>query len=590
MKSFFKTLLASILGVIIGSFIMFFLMLMVVGAIVSSTGEQPYEVKAGSVLHLKFDKSIVDRASKNPFEGFSPFSMKPEKNMGLNDILANIKKAKADENIKGIYLDLDIIPAGFATVEEIRNALIDFKTSGKFIVSYSDVYSQKGYYLASVSDKVYLNPEGELELLGLRSEVMFFKGALDKLGIEPQILRHGKFKSAVEPFMLDKMSPENREQQLTYMGSIWNQVAKGIAAERKLTVDAINAMANNLTIRNAKSAVENGLVDSLFYKDQLVNQLCKLSGAAKEADLKMVSYSDYLNSPEPNSDKKFTKDKIAVIYASGEIGMGDGSNSSIGSDGLSKSIAEARKDSSVKAIVLRVNSPGGSALASEIIWRELVLAQKVKPLVVSMGDVAASGGYYISAPADVIVASPTTITGSIGVFGLMFNAQKAMNEKLGVTVDVAKTHAHSDMLTVYRPLSAEERNVLQNGVEDIYKTFVNRVSTGRKLAETKVDSIGGGRVWSGENAMGIGLVDKFGGLSEAIKIAAERAKIDNYRLLELPKQKEAFEALMEDFGGQAKMWIMKDELGDAFKHYNYLKGMLQQGGVVARMPYDVEIY
>lgn len=589
MKSFFKTLLASVLGVIIGSFLMFFLMLMVIGAIVSS-GEKSYEVKSGSILHLQFSKSIVDRASKNPFEGVSPFSFKPEKNLGLNEILANIKKAKTDEKIKGIYLDLDIIPAGFATVEEIRNALLDFKTSGKFIISYSDVYSQKAYYLASVANKVYLNPEGELELLGLRSEVLFYKRALDMLGVEPQILRHGKFKSAVEPFMLDKMSPENREQQLTYMGSIWKEVVSGIAKERKLTVESIDSMVNNLAIHNAKSAMENGLVDSLYYKDQVVDQLCKLSGVKSDDDLNLVSYSDYAMSPESTKDKKFTKDKIAVIYASGEIGMGQGNSSTIGSDGLSKAISDARKDASVKAIVLRVNSPGGSALASEIIWRELVLAQKVKPLVVSMGDVAASGGYYISAPADVIVASPTTITGSIGVFGLMFNAQKAMADKLGITVDVAKTHAHSDMLTVYRPLSAEERNVLQNGVEDIYKTFVNRVSTGRKLAESKVDSIGGGRVWSGENAMSIGLVDKFGGLTEAIKIAAKKAKLDNYRLLELPKQKEAFEAIMEDFGGQAKMWIMKDELGDAFKHYNYLKSMLQKGGVVARMPYDVEIY
>ena len=589
MKSFFKTLLASIFGVIIGSFLMFFLLLMVVGAIVSSS-EKPYEVKEGSVLQLKFDRQIVDRASKNPFEGFSPFSMRPEKSMGLNEILSNIKKAKTDDKIKGIYLDLDIIPAGFATVQEIRNALFDFKGSKKFIVAYADVFSQKAYFLASVSDKIYLNPEGELELLGLRSEVLFFKRALDKLGVEPQILRHGKFKSAVEPFMLDKMSPENREQQLTYMGSIWSEVAKGIATERKLTVEAIDAMANNLTIRNGKSAIENGLVDSLFYKDQLVAQLCKLTGVSKEDDLKMVAFSDYTMSPESKKDKKFTKDKIAVIYASGEIGMGKGDNSSIGAEGLSKAIADARKDSSVKAIVLRVNSPGGSALASEIIWRELVLAKKVKPLVVSMGDVAASGGYYISAPADVIVANPTTITGSIGVFGLMFNAQKAMSDKLGITVDVAKTHAHSDMLTMYRPLSAEERNVLQGGVEDIYRTFVDRVATGRNLSTTKVDSIGGGRVWSGENAKGLGLVDQFGGLSDAIKVAAKMAKLENYRLLELPKQKEAFEAIMEDFGGQAKMWIMKDELGDAFKHYNYLKSMLQKGGVVARMPYDVEIY
>lgn len=588
MKSFFKTLLASIIGVIVGFVLLFFIFLFAVGAVVSA-GDQPYNVKPNSVLQLKFDRAIVDRASKNPFEGVGLLSMRPVRNLGLNEILSNIHKAKNDDNIKGIYLDVSIVSAGYATAEEIRAALADFKTSGKFIIAYSDVFSQKAYYLASVADKVYLNPEGELQLLGLRSEILFYKKALDKLGVEPEIIRHGKFKSAVEPFMLDKMSPENREQQLTYMGSIWNEVAKAIASDRKLTVDAINKMVNTIAIRNAKSAVQNGLVDSLMYIDQVKEKLCSLSGVANENDLNLVSFDDYRKSVDLKG-KKYSKNKIAVIYASGEIGMGEGSSTAIGSEGLSDAIAEARKDSSVKAIVLRVNSPGGSALASEIIWRELELAKKVKPLVVSMGDVAASGGYYISAPADVIVANPTTITGSIGVFGLMFNLQKAMADKLGITVDVAKTHAHSDMLTLYRPLTAEERSVMQAGVEEVYHTFTSRVSEGRKMDIAKVDEIGGGRVWSGENAMGIGLVDEFGGLDEAIKVAAKKAGIDGYRILELPKQKEAFEEILQDFSSQAKVWLFQDELTETFKHYDALKSMLKNQGIEARMPYDVELY
>ncbi|HUW05395.1 MAG TPA: signal peptide peptidase SppA [Williamwhitmania sp.] len=588
MKSFLKTLLASILGVIIGFVLLFFIFLGVVGAMVAA-GDHTVTIKPNSVLDLKFDRNIVDRASKNPFEGIGLFSMRPVKSLGLNDILSNIRKAKDDDNIKGIYLDLNILSAGYATAEEIRAALTDFKTSGKFIIAYSDIFSQKAYYLASVADKVYLNPEGELQLLGLRSEILFYKKALDKLGIEPEIIRHGKFKSAVEPFMLEKMSPENREQQLTYMGSIWNEVAKAIATDRKLTVDAINTMVNNITIRNGKSAVVNGLVDSLMYLDQVKNQLCKLSGVDKESDLNLVSFDDYTKVAEPKG-KKFHKDKIAVIYASGEIGMGEGDNSSIGAEGLSNAIADARKDSSVKAIVLRVNSPGGSALASEIIWRELELAKRVKPLIVSMGDVAASGGYYISAPADVIVANPTTITGSIGVFGLMFNVQKAMADKLGITVDVARTHAHSDMLTMYRPLTAEERGVMQAGVEEVYHTFITRVSDGRKMDIAKVDEIGGGRVWSGENAKSLGLVDEFGGLSDAIKVAAKKAGLDGYRIIELPSQKEPFEQFVEDFSSEAKVWLLKDELSGTFKQYTTIKNVLKNQGIEARMPYDVELY
>ncbi|MFP4557520.1 MAG: signal peptide peptidase SppA [Bacteroidales bacterium] len=589
MKDFFKYLIATVVGILVTSLLLFFILLGVIGVIVSKS-DKPVDVKDNSILALKLDKEIVDRSSNNPMDDFDYMNFKPVPKLGLNNILKAIKNAADDPKIKGIYIENENIPAGAGTLEEIRNALIEFKESGKFIISYSNVYSQKSYYLASISDKVLLNPEGMVEWTGLRSEIMFFKNAFEKLGVEPQVIRHGKFKAAVEPFLYEKMSPENREQIMTYTGSIWNHWVDGIAKERELTPEMLNDLADNMTIRNAKSTIEHGLIDSLVYKDEVIDMLKSLTDTKPKKDIRSVGIAEYSKVPAPRKKKGLIREKIAVIYASGGIVMGESEIGNIGGEGFGRAIREARRDSSIKAIVLRVNSGGGSALASEIIWREMTLAKEVKPVIVSMGDVAASGGYYIAAPADVILANPTTITGSIGVFGMIPNVKEGLNKKLGITVDVAKTNKHSDFGSMFRPLTAEEKSVIQMSIEDIYDTFIGHVADGRGITKEQVNEIGQGRVWSGINAKEIKLVDEFGGLERAIEIAAERAELEEYRIAELPKLKDPFEELMKELTGSVKARIMQDELGPAFKHYRNMLEMVNNQGVLARMPYDVEIY
>jgi protease-4 len=588
MKSFFKYLLATVVGVLLSFLLIFLIMMGIAGSMVSSA-DKAVEVKDNSILYMDLKNEIVDRASSNPFETLDLATFEPQKNLGLNEILKAIAKAKDDPKIKGILLEFDVVNAGAATTGEIREALKEFKESGKFVVSYSDTYSQKAYYLASVADSIYLNPEGMVEWLGLRSEIMFYKKALEKLDVEPQIIRHGKFKSAVEPFMSEKMSPENREQTLTYLSSIWSSWVDEISKSRDIPVAELNRLADNMEVYDGKSCMKSKLVDSLIYKDQLIGKLKVLTGIPENRNLNTVTLEKYFKVP-PVQKKAFSKNKIAVIYAQGEIGMGDGSNTAIGSESLSKAIRQARRDSTIKAIVFRINSPGGSALASEVIWREVELAGQAKPLVVSMGDVAASGGYYIASPATTILASPTTITGSIGVFGLFFNLQKTLDKKLGINVDVVKTNTHSDFFSVFRPMTAEEKAVGQRFVEQTYQTFIGHVSQGRGIPVEKVDEIGQGRVWSGANAKEIMLVDDFGGLTAAIKLAAEKANLDTYRLVELPKQKSPFEELIKGITTEAKTMLVKDDLGKGYKYYNRVMQMVENQGVQARIPYDVEVY
>ncbi|HOA10029.1 MAG TPA: signal peptide peptidase SppA [Tenuifilaceae bacterium] len=588
MKSFFKYLLATIVGVLLSFLLIFLIMMGIAGSMVSSA-DKAVEVKDNSILYMDLKNEIVDRASSNPFETLDLATFEPQKNLGLNEILKAIAKAKDDPRIKGILLEFDVVNAGAATTGEIREALREFKESGKFVVSYSDTYSQKAYYLASVADSIYLNPEGMVEWLGLRSEIMFYKKALEKLDVEPQIIRHGKFKSAVEPFMSERMSPENREQTLTYLSSIWGSWVDEISKSRNIAVAELNRLADNMEVYDGKSCMKSKLVDSLIYKDQLLEKLKAFTGIPENRNLNTVTLEKYFKVP-PVQKTAFSKNKIAVIYAQGEIGMGDGSNTAIGSEGLSKAIRQARRDSTIKAIVFRINSPGGSALASEVIWREVELAGQAKPLVVSMGDVAASGGYYIASPATTILASPTTITGSIGVFGLFFNLQKTLDKKLGINVDVVKTNAHSDFFSMFRPMTAEEKAVGQRFVEQTYQTFIGHVSQGRGIPVERVDEIGQGRVWSGANAKEIKLVDDFGGLTAAIKLAAEKANLDIYRLVELPKQKSPFEELLKGFTTEAKAMLVKDDLGKGYKYYNRVMQMVENQGVQARIPYDVEVY
>ncbi len=590
MKGFLKYILATVVGIMLYSLISSLIFMGIMGSIVATSSNKEVEIEPNTVLYLKFNKQIVDRASDNPFENFNFQTMQPDPQLGLNKILANLKKAKEDENIKGIYMSLTHIDAGMATLEEIRNAILDFKESGKFVYAYSEEITQTAYYLASVSDKIYMNPVGFFELKGLRSNIMFFKGALEKLGVEPVIFRYGKFKSAIEPFMLDKMSDANKEQTMTYVSSIWNHMVAGIANERGLTIEEVNKLADGFVARSPKTAVESNFIDGLMYKDEIIDEMVKLTDAKDADDLEVIKIAKYENVKLKTDKKKDKRSKIAVVYASGQVVMGKGEPGQLASTTISKAIRKARKDSTIEAIVFRINSPGGSALASDIIWREAVLAQKAKPFIVSMGDLAASGGYYIACPADTIVASPTTITGSIGVFGLMFNTQKLMNQKLGITFDGVKTNKYADLGNSNRKMSEAEKEIIQSGVNEVYETFISHVGEGREMSTQAVDEVGQGRVWSGENAKEIGLVDVFGGLNTAIAIAAEKAGLDDYKIVDFPKSKDPFEEFIKSLTGDVQTRMMKNELGESYLIYKKINNMLQMEGVQARMPYEVELY
>jgi protease IV len=589
MKTFFTSLLGSVVGVFISLLVIFLLVIWIVSAIASSSNEV-VTVRANTVLQMDLNQDISDRGSNNPLLSYGFSSISLTRNLGLDDILRNIRKAGSDENIRGIYLDLSSIHTGIATIEEIRNALLEFKNTGKFIFSYSDSYTQGSYYLATVSDSIFMNPAGLISFVGLRAEVMFFKGAFEKLGLEPEVIRHGKFKSAVEPFISDRMSPENKEQVMTYIGSIWNHILDGISQEREIPVAELNRIADEMVTRTSLDVLNCSMVDGLTYKDEMLDLLKTRSGLKSKDKLRMVSMVKYDRVVDKKKEKGLEKDKIAVIYAMGDIIMGEGKEGNIGSDRISRIIRVAREDTTVKAIVLSVNSGGGSALASEIIWREVKLASDRKPVVASLGDVAASGGYYIVCAADTIVASPNTITGSIGVFGLLLNAQKFMNNKLGITTDVVKTNAHSDLGSVFRPLTDEEIETITAGIESIYGTFLTRVSEGRGISKNGVDSIAQGRVWSAIDGKRIGLVDVYGGLEDAVKLAAAMAKIEKYRTVSLPRLPDPIEQLLQDITGEVRATMIPAAFRDQAAILNDLNYYMTFQGIQARMPASVRLY
>jgi len=585
MKQFLKFTLASTVGMVIGIISLIFIF----GIIASSGSSETVSISKPHILKLELSGAIQDRVEKTPFDVYGEFFGSDIKAIGLNDLLANIHKAKTDENISGIYIEMGYLSAGFATLEEIRNALLDFKESGKFITTYSEVYTQRAYYLASVSDDICIYPEGAIELKGLNSTITFYTDALKKIGVEPQIIRHGKFKSAVEPFMLTEMSTANREQTELYIGSIWDQYVDNVAEDRELTNERLNEIINNFEIRNPKDALNLGIVDRLFYRDQLQSHLSTLMAEKKYSEVKFISLNKYQKVNYENARDKFKKDKIAVIYAQGEIRSGEGSETIIGSERISKALRKAREDDKVKAIVLRVNSPGGSALASDVIWREAKLAQEVKPVIVSMGDVAASGGYYIACTADKIYALPSTITGSIGVFGILMSFEELYTEKIGLTFDQVKTNRFADLGNTTRPLTKEEYTIIQEGVVDIYETFTSKVAEGRNMSQHNVDGIGQVRVWSGVNAKDINLIDEYGGLNDAIKGAAELAELEDYRVYELPEQKNPFQELLKGLEDDLQTKWMKHQLGEQYKYYKTIQDLQHLKGVQARMPYQFVI-
>jgi protease IV len=580
--------------------------LIVMGIVSSSVGKMSSSdnavIKENSILHLTLDKPIIDRGLDKQFE-FNFGSFSGDATIGLEDLLLEIEKAKTDDKIKGIYLDITGLQAGIATIDEIRKKLEEFKLSKKWIVGYSENYTQGGYYLASVSDEIYLYPEGSLTFQGLNADVMFLKGMLDKLDIEAQIIRgpNNKFKSAVEPLMFDKMSDASRLQTQTFVGAIWNNILEGISTSRKIDKETLQLYADNFSIKEPEDALKLKFVDNLYYKDQVLERLKDLSDVDTADDLKFVTFNKYKktglsdkreSADDTGSKTGFIKEKIAVIYASGGINSGEGDNESIGSETISKAIREARLDSTVKAIVLRVNSGGGSALASDVIWRETVLAKAAKPFVVSMGDVAASGGYYIACNADKIFASPTTITGSIGVFGIIPNLKGFLNNKIGVTFDNVKTGKYADIGDVTRPLTKDEYAIIQQGVVNIYDDFITKVGQGRKLDKAVVDSLGQGRVWSGVDAKRLGLIDEFGGLEAAISSAAELANLKNYRVKDFPKLKDPFKKIMDDLMGESETNLIEHELGSnyrIFKQFKYLESIKNMKGIQMMMPYHIDI-
>ena len=581
MKSFLKNILTTIIGIISSIIVM---ILLIIGFVAIISSEDEVKVKENSILKIDLaNTSVVERSSENPFDGLS-LSGDVASTIELKQVLDNIEKAKLDDNIKVIYINTSYVSAGISQIEEIRNKLLEFKQTEKPIIAYSEVYNQAAYYLSSVANKVYLNPEGVVELKGLSAGFMFYKGLLEKLDIEVQIIRHGKFKSAVEPFMLDKMSDANREQMQLLLNSFADNLFDSIASQRGMTLSDIHNHANNLSLENAKSCLDLHYVDALLYQDQVDDSLLVISKSEK---LNFISLNKYSNVKV--AKKEISRNKIAIIYATGEINSGKGDVKSIGSETTAKAIKTAREDKNVKAILLRVNSPGGSALASDVIWRETLLAKEEKPLIVSMGDYAASGGYYIACAADSIVANPTTLTGSIGVFGMIPNLQKLYKNKLGISIDTVNTNKHADM-GMNRALTKFEEDKIQKSVVDIYTTFITHVGEGRNMSTTAVDEIGQGRVWTGYDAKDIGLIDTYGGLEKAIEIAVYLAEIEDYRIISLPKKKDPFAELALKFGGETSISdLVMLKLGLKTELTNPIENLLKRDKIQARIPFIMEL-
>jgi len=588
MRKFLKYTLAVIVGSVVSIFLLILGVVIIVG-IFSAASQQEVTVKDNSVLVLEFDGPVVDRTTEDPFSDALSELIGQSAPVGLNHILASIEKAGRDDRIKGIYLEPGLIMAGHATIEEIRDALEDFKESGKFIISFGPVYSQKAYHLASVADKVYLNPEGMLDFQGLTSQRTFFKNTLEKLGVDIQIIRHGDYKSAVEPFTRTNMSDAAREQTKTYVNSLWNHITANVADSRDVTPEALNETADQMPLfKNGDFLMRANLIDGLKYKDEVIKELKDSTQTDYKDDINSIGLKKYKNAYVPDENKGISKNKIAVIYANGEI---DGTDrEGILSDELSRTIRKARRDTTIEAVVFRINSPGGSALGSEIIWREVQLTAEAKPLIVSMGDVAASGGYYIACAADSIVAQPNTITGSIGVFGMVPNVDGLM-EKIGITTDKVTTNKFSDMPSLDRALTSEEKDLMQAYVENTYDVFLQRCADGRNTTKAAIDSIGEGRVWSGEDAFELKLVDKLGSIQDAIDIAAGMAEIEDYRTVPMPEILPPFEQLMKDMTGNASAYVRNLFPGSSeeMKFLKTIENLKEGYPIQARMPYELKI-
>ncbi len=589
MKDFLKFTLATITGLIVTSVLLFFIGVIIMFSVMSSS-ESETQVGKNSVMMLDLSGILKERSQENPWD---IFLNDKEQESGLDDILASIQKAKENENIKGIYLQAGSMGAGYASLEEIRKALLDFKTSGKFIVAYGDQYTQRLYFLASVADKVLLNPKGVIEWKGLASTPVFYKDLLSKIGVEMQIFKVGTYKSAVEPFNSTEMSPANREQVTAFLGSIWNKMISEVSASRKISKDSLNVYADRmLMFYPAEKSVKCGLADTLIYKNDVRDYLKKLAGVDKDDKLSVLGLKDMIN-VKKNVPKDKSGNIVAVYYAYGEIYDGDPSRSNtedgIFSDKVIRDIRELEDDDDVKAVVFRVNSPGGSAYGSEQIWHALGELKKKKPLIVSMGDYAASGGYYISCVADSIIAEPTTLTGSIGIFGMIPNL-KGLTDKIGLSFDVVKTNTYSDIGSMGRPMNEGEKSLVQMTINEGYETFVGRCAEGRKMSKEAIKKIAEGRVWTGAKAKELGLVDQLGGIDKALKIAVKKAKVDAYTVLSYPEKKSFFSTLLEtNPGNYIRLRLLSGKAGELYQQFNLINNFDKCDRVQARVPFELNI-
>ena len=584
---FLGNVLATIIGLF--AFIMIgFFGILIISAIFGG-GSDTKNVEENSVIELDLEKISNDYGGKFNFEDIGYYEANHD---GLSDVLKAIDAAKTDENIKGISILNNTLNLGVAQIKALRDQLEDFKKSGKFVMSYGNTYSQKEYYLNSVANTVYLNPIGELDFKGLSTEVMYFKDFQDKSGLKMEVIRHGKFKSAVEPFLANEMSPENREQISTFLNTIWNAMASDISKSRNIPAIEINNIANGLLGRTPEMALKSKLIDKIAYEDVYHNDIKKALKIKEDEDYKTISILDYTNNIATTAIDFDAKEKIAIIYAQGEIGSGEGDLNVIGEGSMRRSLQEARKDKNVKAIVLRIDSPGGSALTSELIWREIEITKKVKPVVVSMGNLAASGGYYIACNANKIFAEASTITGSIGVFGTLPNLSE-VTKKYGINTELVETHENAAGYSLFKPLDDNFRAFTQESVENIYKTFVTRVATGRKMSYEKVDAIAQGRVWAGTDALKLGLVDNIGGLDDALKYAASLVKIKDYGTVDYPKFEKSFQDFFSGSGfpfAKTKENIIKEEIGEAnYKVIQQIKRLNSQKGTQALLPFEINI-
>lgn len=586
--------LGNVLATVIGIFVfcmLFFFGIMFIGLLFSGDTET-VTVKENSVIELDLSEVELDYGGK--FEvNFLNYKDFETKYNGLSDVLNAIDYAKKDEKIKGISILNNFSKLGLAQSKALRDKLEDFKSSGKFVVAYSNYLTQKDYYLNSVADTLYLNPVGELDFKGLASEIIYMKELQEKTGVKMEVIRHGKYKSAVEPFLAQEMSPENREQMTVLLNSAWETIVNDISKSRKISVDSLNSIANSLGGRTPELALAKNMIDKIAYEDEFHNGIRKKLNVDKKEEYNKVAILDYAKNVATTATDFSQKDVVAVIYAQGEIQGGEGDVNIIGEGSIKRSLEEARNDDDVKAIVLRVDSPGGSALTSELIWREIELTKKVKPVVVSMGNLAASGGYYISCNADRIFAEPSTITGSIGVFGMLPNF-KQLADNIGINAEQVKTHQNASGYSVFEPVDENFKNITLESIESIYSTFLNRVASGRKMTTSQVDSIAQGRVWTGLDAVKIGLVDELGGLDNAIAYAAKLGKTDSYKTKNFPEYEKNFDDILAKFGiakmNLSREAILKEELGEEnYKVLEQIKRANQLKGVQAIMPYSLNI-